>query len=317
MSKNSTLSGGIDTSKDKLDAAVHGQSMRLSVENVEAGWQQLVEAFHERGVTRVGIEATGGYERGVVRFLRAAGLTVVVMQPMQVKAFAKLHLRRAKNDQIDAELIAACTQFLGDNNAIEPDMRLAGLADQLTFVEQCEEDIVRIKTRREHVHDGRIRTVLEADLERLQTRRADELKLIAKALRQHSDLEQRLNLVLSIPGIGERTAIALIVRLPELGQVNREQAAALAGLAPFDNDSGRHRGERHIAGGRDRLRRSLYAAALPAAFHWNPELKELYQRLLKRGKCHKIALVACARKLVIYANIVVQRAKPWTKEKTA
>ena len=100
--------------------------------------------------------------------------------------------------------------------------------------------------------------------------------------------------------------------MPELGRIGREAAAALAGLAPFDDDSGRHRGQRHIAGGRARLRRSLYAAALPAACHWNPALKALYARLIDAGKPHKLALVACARKLLIYANTVVTRGTPWT-----
>jgi transposase len=132
-------------------------------------------------------------------------------------------------------------------------------------------------------------------------------------LRHHTDLAQRLDLVLSVPGIGERTAIALILRMPELGRVSREAAAALAGLAPFDHDSGQHKGERYIAGGRSRLRRALYAAGLAAAFHWNAALKALYQRLVARGKCHKTALVACARKLLIFANAVVQRGTPWAQ----
>jgi transposase len=117
--------------------------------------------------------------------------------------------------------------------------------------------------------------------------------------------------VLSIPGIGERTAIAIIVRMPELGRVSREQAAVLAGLAPFDDDSGSRRGQRHIAGGRARLRRSLYAAAFSAAFHWNQALKAFYARLLSAGKSHTTAIAACARKLLIYANTVVQRGTPW------
>ena len=132
----------------------------------------------------------------------------------------------------------------------------------------------------------------------------------------HADLAKRFTLVLSVPGIGERTALALVLRLPELGAVSREQAAALAGLAPFVQQSGRWQGERHIAGGRSRLRRSLYAAALPAAFRWNPALKALYRRLTERGKPHTVALVACARKLLIFANTVVARGTPWT-EKTA
>jgi transposase len=124
---------------------------------------------------------------------------------------------------------------------------------------------------------------------------------------------RRLDLVLSVPGIGDRTAIAIIVRMPELGRISREQAAALAGLAPFDADSGNHKGQRHIAGGRSRLRRSLFAAALPAAFRWNDALVQFYRRLLARGKAHNAALTACARKLIIYANTVVQRGTPWIK----
>ncbi|SUS08311.1 transposase (fragment) [uncultured Defluviicoccus sp.] len=127
------------------------------------------------------------------------------------------------------------------------------------------------------------------------------------------DLAKRFTLVLSVPGIGDRTALALLLRLPELGAVSREQAAALAGLAPFVQQSGRWQGERHIAGGRSRLRRSLYAAALPAAFRWNRALKALYRRLTERGKPHTVALVACARKLLIFANTVVARGTPWTE----
>jgi transposase len=131
------------------------------------------------------------------------------------------------------------------------------------------------------------------------------------AIQPHHDLKTRLELVLSVPGIGERTALALLIRLPELGALSREEAAALAGLAPFDDDSGTQCGQRHIAGGRARLRRSLYAAALPAAFRWNPALIALYRRLKERGKPHKVALVACARKLLVYANTVVARGTPW------
>jgi transposase len=152
-----------------------------------------------------------------------------------------------------------------------------------------------------------------ADLARLKKRRSTELSLIIAALRGHDDLARRLDLVLSIPGLGERTAIALIIRMPELGRISREEAAALAGLAPYDDDSGKHKGQRHIAGGRGRLRRSLFAAALPAAFHWNKALIKLYVRLTARGKAHNAALIACARKLLIYANTIVYRGTPWVE----
>jgi transposase len=309
----STTTAGIDTAKNKLDIAVHGLAERWQVANSVSGWRRLAVDLAKAGVIRIGIEATGGYERGVVGHLRGAGFTVLVLQPIQVRAYARVHLRRAKNDALDAALIAACAASI-EPPRIEPDARLADLAEHLTFVEQIEEDIARLKTRLEHVGDKRLRRIVMADIARLKARRAAEMLRIVKQLRAHDDLAQRLDLVLSVPGIGERTALALIIRMPELGRVSREEAAALAGLAPFDDDSGKHKGQRHIAGGRSRLRRSLFAAALPAAFRWNKALIELYARLMAHGKAHNAALIACARKLLIYANTVVQRGTPWTEK---
>jgi len=184
-------------------------------------------------------------------------------------------------------------------------------SEYLTFLEQTEEDIARFKTRLEHVDEPGLRRIVTNDIARLKARRSAQILLIERQLRAHPDLGRRLDLVLSVPGIGKRTALALIIRMPELGRVSREEAAALAGLAPFDDDSGKHKGQRHIAGGRGRLRRSLYAAALPAAFRWNKALVELYARLIARGKAHNASLIACARKLLVYANTVVQRGTPW------
>jgi transposase len=308
-----STTAGIDTSKAKLDIAVHGSAEHWQVANGAAGWRQLAVTLSRAGVTRVGIEASGGYESGVVDYLREEGFVVLLLQPIQVKAYARVHLRRAKNDKLDAVLIAACAASI-DQPRIEPDPRLAKLARYLTFVEQIEEDIARLKVRLEHVADARLRRLVMADIARLKTRRATELKRIVAALRTHDDLAHRLDLVLSIPGLGERTAVALIVRMPELGRLSREQAAALAGVAPYDDDSGKHKGQRHIAGGRDRLRRSLFAAALPAAFRWNKALIALYQRLTARGKAHNAALIACARKLLIYANTLVRRGTPWIEK---
>jgi len=316
MTKTSTWTAGIDTSKAKLDVAVHGLDQRWQIDNDKAGWRRLSRLLSQALVARVGIEATGGYERGVVEYLRAAGFVVFLLQPMQVRTFARLHLRRAKNDALDAVLIAAFAATIDRPNP-EPDARLAQLARTLIFVEQIEEDIARLKTRLEQIDEARLRRLVEADIARLKARRKAEMARIVSTLRRHDDLAERLDLVLSIPGIGERTALALLIRMPELGRVSREEAAALAGLAPFDNDSGTHKGQRHIAGGRGRLRRSLFAAALPAAFRWNKALIELYARLLARGKAHNAALVACARKLLIYANTVVQRGTPWVEKAAA
>jgi transposase len=310
MLQTSTNTAGIDTSKLKLDVAVHGRTECWQVANALPGWRSLVVNLIKAGVARVGIEASGGYERGVVEHLRAAGFVVLVLQPSQVKAYARVHLRRAKNDALDAVLIAACAATI-DAPRIAPDPRLVKLAGYLTFLEQTEEDIARFKTRLEHVDEPGLRRIVTNDIARLKARRSAQILLIERQLRTHTDLGRRLDLVLSVPGIGKRTALALIIRMPELGRVSREEAAALAGLAPFDDDSGKHKGQRHIAGGRGRLRRSLYAAALPAAFRWNKALVELYARLIARGKAHNAILIACARKLLVYANTVVQRGTPW------
>ena len=307
-----STTAGIDTSKAKLDVALQGRAEHWQVDNTSVGWRRLAADLFKAGVTRVGIEASGGYDSGIVGCLRDKGFTVLVLQPIQVKAYARVHLRRAKNDTLDAALIAACTATI-DRPRIEPDERLAKLAHHLTFVEQIEEDIARFKVRLEHVSDPRLRRMVVADIARLKTRRSAELLRIVTVLRAHNDLAHRLDLVLSIPGLGERTAVALIIRMPELGRVSREEAAALAGLAPYDDDSGKRKGQRYIAGGRGRLRRSLFAAALPAAFHWNRALIDLYKRLTARGKAHNVALIACARKLLIYANTVVSRGTPWSE----
>jgi transposase len=309
------VTAGIDTAKLKLDIAIHGGEV-FTVANDQAGWREAFRRLKAGKATRVGLEATGGYERGVARFLQAAGLQVLVMQPMQVKAFAKLHLKRAKTDRIDAVLIAACTHVMDAARLRPADARFDALADHLTAIEQWEEDIVRLKTRLEHTRDSRLRRLVEADIKRFRARRAAELLRLQAQLRQYEDLARRFDLVASVPSIGARTALSLVIRMPELGQVSREEIAALAGLAPFVQQSGQSKGEAHIGGGRARVRRAIYAATLAGAFHWNPQLQALYQRLIARGKSHRQAMVACARKLLIFANAVVARDAPW-KDKAA
>jgi transposase len=310
MSKTITVCAGIDTGKHKLDVAIDGSAEQLEVDNKRHGHRSLSVWLRRRGVGRIGIEASGGYEQEVVAWLRAEGLAVTVFQPAQVRAYARFVLQHAKNDKIDAALIARCTAEKGDCREA-PDARLAQLAQHLTMIEQLTEDVARLKTRCESCRDQRILQVWKQQIADLKELLKGELKQLIAAIRKHRDLADRLELIASVNGVGLRTAVAILVRLPEIGRVSREQAAALAGLAPYDNDSGLRRGSRHIKGGRQRLRQSLYAAALPAAFHWNAELKALYARLTAAGKPHKLALIACARKLLIFINTVVARGTPW------
>jgi transposase len=245
--------------------AIEGHAGWLQVDNDPNRHAALVAWLGEHAARRIGIEASGGCERAIVAKLRTEGFEVVLFQPKQVRAYAIFRLQRANNDIIDAALIAVCAAAVETLHAA-PDPRLAGLAERLAFIEQIEEDIARGKTRREGFQTAELEAEIEAEIARLKRRRAGELKRLLAILRTHADPGNRFDLLISVPGIGERTAIALLIRMPELKSLSREPVAALAGLAPFDDDSGKRKGSRHIAGGRDRVRKSLYAAALPAAF---------------------------------------------------
>jgi transposase len=313
MAKRITICAGIDTGKRKLDVAIDGSSSQLQVENTAEGHKVLLEWLRRHKVKRIGIEASGGYELPVVTELRRSRFVVVVFQPAQVRAYAKFHSQIAKSDKLDAALIAACTVAVKKIHDA-PDPRLQPFAEHLTLIDQIGEDIQLYKNRIETCRDPRIRKFWEEEISRLTKRRRVELKALVGAIREHRDLAQRLDLIYSVSGAGMPTAVAILVRMPEIGKLSREQVAALAGLAPYDDDSGERHGARHINGGRKRLRRALYTAALPASFRWNPHLVALYKRLIAAGKGHKRALIACARKLLIFVNTVVARGTPWQKE---
>lgn len=310
MSKHIIVCAGIDTGKRKLDVAVQGSPARLQVDNTPEGHAVLSTWLKRHGVEQVGIEATGGYEQEVVAHLRRDGFVVIVFMPAQMRAYARFVLQRAKNDKIDAVLIADCTAAINKIHA-PPDPRLAPFAERLTLIDQLTDLIARSKTYREPCRAPHLRQFWKVEICRLNRLLRAELKELVAVIRQYPDLGERLDLIESVDGIGTKTAVAILVRMPEIGCVTREQAAALAGLAPYDDDSGNYVGLRHIAGGRERLRASLYTAALPAAFRWNPQLMSLYRRLIAKGKPHKVALIACTRKLLIFVNTVVARRTPW------
>jgi transposase len=314
MAKHTTICAGIDTGKRKLDVALDGSSEQLQIDNAPEGYKVLLDWLRRHRVKRIGIEASGGYEQAVVAELRRKRVVVVVFQPAQVRAYAKFHLQRAKNDKIDAALIAACTAAVKKIHA-PPDARLLPFAEHLTMIDQIGEDIALLKNRLETCRNPRIQQVWKEDLARLAKRERVEFKALVAAIREHRDLAERLDLIYSVSGAGMPTAVAILVRMPEIGQLTREQAAALAGLAPYDDDSGKHVGTRHIDGGRKRLRRALYTAALPASFRWNPQLIALYKRLIAAGKGHKRALICCSRKLLVFVNAVVARGIPWDHER--
>jgi transposase len=310
--QSNTQIAGIDVGKSKLDAAVHGLEDETQVDNDPTGISELIAWLRAREVGRVGLEATGGYERKVRAALDAAGFEVVVHQPIEVRRFAQMKRWRAKTDRLDARLIAAATAQVEAVRAAQ-DPRLAELAERLTAYEQITDLTAQMKTQLEH---ATLKDVATAFRSQIRTMTALKVKLAAKIIRQikaHDDLLGRFRLLLSLPGFGPIVAATHVIRMPELGQMRRGQAASLIGVAPFARDSGQYKGLRFIGGGRSRPRRMLYLAAL-AAKRCDPGLKAFAQQLIARGKPAKLVIVAVMRKLVEAANIVLSRGQPWLRQ---
>lgn len=313
--KTSTKCGGIDVGKRWLDGAVHGLPETMRVTNDSVGIAKLIAWLRGHGVTRVGLEASGGYERQVRSELEAAGLEVVVHQPLEVRLFARLKRLRAKNDRIDAALIAAATAQL-DAVKAAADPRLQELADRLTAYEQISDQLAELRGFMEQVRLKDVARDLRLAIARLAKLKQKFALEVLRRLKACADLLARFRLLQSLPGVGPIVAASLVVRMPELGQMQRGQAAALLGVAPFDRDSGQFKGLRFISGGRRRPRRQVYMAALSAQ-RCDPTFKATADKLLARGKPKKLVLVAVMRRLIEAANLILARGQPWTRHASA
>jgi transposase len=292
-----------------LDVAVHGLDEQIEAANGAEGFSDLIAWLKARNVGRVGLEATGGYERGVRAALEAAAFEVVVHQPLEVRLFAKLKRRRAKNDRLDAQLIAAATAQVDAVRAAQ-DPRLQALAERLTAYEQITDQAAQLKTFMEHVTLKDIAAAIRTQIRSLGRLKAKLAAEIIAQIKAHADLLTRFQLLLSLPGFGPIVAATHVIRMPELGRMRRGQAASLIGVAPFDRDSGQQKGLRLITGGRSRPRRMLYLAALSAK-RCDASLKAFAEQLISRGKPAKLVIVAVMRKLVEAANLVLARGQPW------
>jgi len=312
--QSSSKVGGVDVGKHRLDVAVHGLEDELQVANGAAGYSELIAWLRAREVGRVGLEATGGYERGVRAALEQAGFEVVVHQPIEVRRFAQLKRWRAKNDRLDAQLIAMATAQVEAVKAAQ-DPRLAELAERLTAYEQITDQAAELKTFLESVTLADVAKLIRAQIAALERAKAKLLGEVLRRLKAEADLLDRFRLLLSLPGVGPVVAATLVIRMPELGAMRRGQAASLIGVAPFDRDSGQWRGVRFISGGRARPRRMLYLAGWQAK-RCDPSLKAFADRLLARGKPAEVVIVAVMRKLIEAANLVLSRGQPWVKHPT-
>ena len=302
---------GIDISKARLDVAMRPSDETESVSHDGAGIDSLVKRFKEIGPALIVLEATGGFERQVLRALASAELPIVAINPRQVRDFAKATGQLAKTDRIDAMILAHFAQ------AVRPDVR--SLPDQVTL------ELRALVTRRRQItemivaENNRLSSAsktlgkrIEAHIRWLEREleRADHD--LDQAIRQSPIWQENQDLLKSVPGIGPIVSRTLLAELPELGKLNRREIAALVGVAPFNRDSGQWKGRRAIWGGRASVRAALYMAALVASRR-NAVIRVLYQRLLKAGKARKVALVACMRKLLTILNAMIKHKTRWSE----
>lgn len=303
---------GIDVSKARLDVHVHPLGESFAVGNDEAGVEGLAERLAQlAGVVGVGVEASGRFERLAVASLAEAGLPVMVLNPAQVKAYAQAIGQRVKTDPLDARLIAQFLAAVRPEPRPLPDEATRQLAALMARRRQLVGMLAAEKARYKQASPG----VVRISLARMVTTLLDALKELDRdidtTMRGTPVWRDKENLLVSVPGVGPTIARTLLAELPELGQLNPRQVAALAGLAPYTRQSGRWRGQSRIGGGRSVVRTALFMGAMVATRH-NPTLKAFRDRLVANGKPKLVAIVAVARKLLTILNAIIRDQKPWT-----
>ena len=301
---------GIDVSKQLLEIAVHKSNYRFCCPNAPQKFPELIAALIALRPARIVLEATGGLEIPLLRALQAVGLPVVLINPRQVRDFAKALGQLAKTDRLDARVLA---HFAA---AVEPPLRpikaqedteldaLMGRRNQLSDMLGAE------KNRRGSAATDTARADIDAHIEWLEQRIKALDKQLKDQLKCSTTWQQKDKILQSVKGIGFVTSVSLLADCPELGKLNRHQIAKLVGVAPLNRDSGKQCGTRHIFAGRAQIRAKLYMATL-TAIRCNPVIKAFYQRLIARNKLKKVAITACMRKLLTIINVMVRENKLW------
>jgi len=301
---------GIDVSKDRLDVHLRPAGEAFAVARDGEGLASLVGRLRGLAVELVVIEATGGFEVTVAAAIAGAGLPLAVVNPRQIRDFARAIGRLAKTDALDAEVIARFAEQIRPPVRPVPDAQARALSELVARRRQLIEMIVAETHRRRMLTQSRLVRGLERHLKALQKELTAIERDIDDEIKGSPAWREKEELLISVPGIGPTVARTLIAELPELGALGRRQIAALAGLAPINRDSGKMRGRRHIAGGRASVRSALYMAAL-TAIRCNPAIKLFGQRLKASGKQPKLVLIAAARKLLTIANALLRDRLPW------
>lgn len=311
MTQNDLVVVGIDVAKDKVDTCIRRFKLRQMFPSNPQGRRKLIAWLRKYQVGKAVMEASGGYEREWRDVLHNAGIEVRIVDPKRVRNFALSAGRLAKNDPIDAEMIAWFAETFSQAPGQVPDAAREELG-RLAKARKALIDVkIRLQAQNEHAAPelarkahARVLKSLAAEIDKLEA-------AISTKIKTTPEFAERAEIIESVPGLAQTTSAIIIAGMPELGQVSDEVAAALVGIAPYDDDSGKRRGERHIKGGRRWVRNAIYMPCLGAATQNNPVLKAFYQRLIANGKEPKVALVACMRKLIVILNTMLARRQKW------
>ncbi len=311
MAQDGGVVVGIDVAKDKVDACIRSLSQRQTFPSGPEGRRALIRWLRKHKVGKAAMEASGGYERDWAKALREAGIEARIVDPKRVRSFAQSAGRLAKSDPIDAEMIAWFAETF-----VEAKSQLSDAArEKLAQIVNARQSLLDIQTSLQNRSEQSTPDVVQNMQVRLLKKIADEVAKLEAAItaliKATAHFAELAEIIESVPGIGKITCAGLIAAMPELGQVGDEIAAALLGVAPYDDDSGRRRGQRHIKGGRRRIRNLFYMACLGAATQHNPVLKAFYGRLIANGKKPMVALTACMRKLICILNTMIARRQKW------
>lgn len=301
---------GIDVSQGWLDIVLRPAGTYWRLTNQETGWTELITHMQTLDVQLIVLESTGGMERGVVQVLQRQGLPVAVINPKRARDFAKASGRLTKTDRIDAEVLAHFAQAMSPVPKPLASEAQEALSDLVNRRAQVVEMLNSEQRRLRSVRSRSAKADIEAHVEWLKERVKGLDAEIDQSRKDNPAWQQQYEWLTSVPGVGRVVATTLLAALPELGHLSSKQLASLVGVAPLNCDSGKRRGKRHILGGRALVRSVLYMAALVAVHH-NPVIAAFYQRLLQAGKAKKVALIACAHKLLSILNALLKRQIAW------
>jgi transposase len=301
---------GIDVSKSSLSVFVEGGDRALQVANDPSGWDQLIATLAGRKIAAIGLEPTGGYERGVMAALAKAGLTVRRVDAWRVRRFAGAMARHGKSDRVDAVTITA---FLRATAADPPTLPADPAGERLSRLNRLRARIVALRVALDNhleLADRETAALAQPLFDQLEALKAKIAERCDQVIAGDARLARRAEIIQSVPGIGPITTCALLADLPELGEADPKKVCALAGVAPYDKQSGRRRGKARISRGRARVRRPLFMAGR-RAIQFNPRYKAFAARLIANGKAYKVIVVAVMRKILLTLNTMLRKNQTW------